>query len=58
MTTIEATGTGWFRTFGPLFIGGDTNWDDGGTVRTEWRIGVNVGSRSFSWTWSVTRYDE
>jgi hypothetical protein len=58
MTGIEASGTGWFRTLGPLFIGGETTTHWGGLVKTEWRIGVNFGARSFEWTWALRRYPE
>jgi hypothetical protein len=55
---MDTTGVGWFRTLGPLFIGGETTYHYGGTVKTEWRIGVNLGARSFEWSWSVRHYTE
>jgi hypothetical protein len=58
MTAIEATGIGWFRTLGPLFVGGETTRHYGGMRKTEWRIGLNLGSRSLEWSWSVRHYGE
>ena len=58
MSDIEATGTGWFRTLGPLFIGGETTRHFGGMTKTEWRVGINVGTRSFEWSWSARQFGD
>lgn len=58
MDAINETGTGWFRSLGQLFIGGESTVHYGGMRKTEWRIGLNIGARTFEWTWVAKHYGE